>query len=297
VTLGRSGGLTAAALCAFGAIALGAAAAPGPPVVVKGTCTSGDGSSGCNRCEVTLRRGLELSEMAGSLIGACPRMAAGRYGLGVAVPIKLVPQATGSGPTFFQIHATFIARSRDGRGKESDLLSESTPASWSWWTARGIAVDRDDVLQLGQQATVQVTFRLDDAQYYLPNQTQGDAHHDGKVLIDPGTVIRLTRVVTQASEAKPRRDPDLSDSTLAKITPGHTRKAEVEALLGKPLREAKHGDEENPANEVWDYRGHDSSVHVEFDSRNVVAIIAKIPDESRSAAARVAPPPPMSAKP
>jgi hypothetical protein len=40
-----------------------------------------------------------------------------------------------------------------------------------------------------------------------------------------------------------------------------------------------------------------SSVHVEFDSHDAVAIIAKIPDESRSAAARVATPPPVSAKP
>jgi hypothetical protein len=282
--------------CMLGAAAFGAAASAGSPSIVKGACTSTDGSGACSRCEVALKRDLELSE-ASSLIGACPRMAPGRYGLDVAVPVKLVPPSADSGPTFFQIHASFAARARDGRGNESALMPEAAPASWSWWKPSGAAIDRDDVLQLERGAAVQVSFRLDDAQYYLPNQTQGDAHHDGKLLVNPGTVIRLTLLPAQTAQVKLPREPDLSDSTLAKITPGRTRKAQVEALLGKPSHEAKHGDEEHPANDVWDYRGHDSSVHVEFDSHDVVAIIAKIPDESRSAAARVATPPPASAKP
>jgi hypothetical protein len=264
------------------------AAVPGAPWIVKGACTSADGSAGCRRCEVTVRRRLELSAVGGSLIGACPRMVAGHYGLGVSVPVKLVPEATGEGPMFFQIRAAFAARARDDRGQELEILPETPPASWSWWTTPGVAVDRDETLELERQAAVQITFRLEDAQYYVPSQTQGDAHRDVELVIDPGTVIRLTRTSMLASEAKPQREPDLSDGTLAKITPGRTRKAEVEALLGKPLREVRHGDEENPANDVWDYRGPDSSVHVEFNTRGLVALIAKIPDTSRSATARVA---------
>jgi len=292
--------LTVAIACMLGAAALSAAASPGSPSIVKGACTSTDGSGACSRCEVALRHDLELPE-TGSLIGACPRMAPGRYGLAVAVPVKLVPPSANSGadsgPTFFQIHASLTARTRDGRGSESDLLPVAAPASWSWWKPSGAAIDRDDVLELERGTAVQVSFRLDDAQYYLPNQTQGDAHHDGKLLVNPGTVIRLTRLPALAAKAKTPSEPDLSDSTVAKITPGRTRKAQVEALLGKPSHEAKHGDEEHPANDVWDYRGHDFGVHVEFDSHDVVAIIAKIPDDSRSAAARVATPPPASAKP
>jgi hypothetical protein len=292
--------LAATIACMLEAAALGAAASPAGPSTVKGACTSTDGWGMCSRCEVALRHDLELPE-TGSLIGACPRMAPGRYGLAVAVPVKLVPPLAGSGadsgPTFFQIHASITARALDGRGGESDLIPVAAPASWSWWKPSGAPIDRDDVLELERGTAVQVSFRLDDAQYYLPNQTQGDAHHDGKLMVDPGTVIRLTRLPASAAEAKAPREPDLSDSTLAKITPGRTRKAQVEALLGKPTHEAKHGDEEHPANDVWDYRGHDSGVHVEFDAHDVVAIIAKIPDESRSAAARVATPPPASAKP
>jgi outer membrane protein assembly factor BamE (lipoprotein component of BamABCDE complex) len=97
-----------------------------------------------------------------------------------------------------------------------------------------------------------------------------------------------------------QRVRDFSDRTLAEIKPGHTTKAEVKALLGKPWRDSELDEEDvlpgDPAIEVWEYRGRDSQgtyrVHIRFDKRDVTTLIAKIPDKTARAVARVADPTP-----
>ena len=92
---------------------------------------------------------------------------------------------------------------------------------------------------------------------------------------------------------------DYSDATLAKVTPGETTKAQVEALLGQPWRTtvfAEIGEDEpgHEAPEVWEWRGQDSQnglyrVHIEFNQKGIVTNIAKVPEKTGIAPARVAP--------
>ncbi|MFZ1906265.1 MAG: hypothetical protein WAU56_12850 [Steroidobacteraceae bacterium] len=98
-----------------------------------------------------------------------------------------------------------------------------------------------------------------------------------------------------------------SDATLSKVVPGQTTKAQVKALLGSgPWRMNKYDDETlpypgDPSVDIWEYRGRDSNgtyrVHIEFDANNVTTLIAKIPDKTGIAAARVAKPKPQPDKP
>jgi outer membrane protein assembly factor BamE (lipoprotein component of BamABCDE complex) len=101
--------------------------------------------------------------------------------------------------------------------------------------------------------------------------------------------------------ADPGRARDFSAATLAKVTPGQTTKAQIEALLGKPWRTTFADDPDEPGPVVWEYRGQDSNgsyrVHIEFDSHDITTLIAKIPDKTGEAPARVAKPPPAPGKP
>jgi hypothetical protein len=93
-------------------------------------------------------------------------------------------------------------------------------------------------------------------------------------------------------------DQDYSDATLAEVIPGSTTKAQVEALLGQPWRTTvfaeghdKPGHEEP---EVWEWRGQDSQnglyrVHIEFNLKGIVTNIAKVPEKTHMAPARVTP--------
>ena len=111
---------------------------------------------------------------------------------------------------------------------------------------------------------------------------------------------------TTAGQVPPSQQArDFADQTLAKIVPGHTTKAEVEALLGKPWRDTQLDDEDvmpgDPAVEVWEYRGRGPQgtyrVHIQFDKSDVTTLIAKIPDKTGRAVARVAQPPADPKKP
>jgi hypothetical protein len=72
---------------------------------------------------------------------------------------------------------------------------------------------------------------------------------------------------------------------LAKIIPGQSTKADIQAMLGAPWRVVQFNDcgmaMDDQANETWEYRGADSSggfrVHVEFGDNGVVHLVAKIP--------------------
>lgn len=105
--------------------------------------------------------------------------------------------------------------------------------------------------------------------------------------------------------ANPAPDPGLarefSAATLAKVTPGQTTKTQIEALLGQPWRTTFADDSDEPGPVVWEYRGRDASgtyrVHIEFDSHDVTTLIAKIPDNTGEASARVARSAPRPVKP
>ncbi len=96
--------------------------------------------------------------------------------------------------------------------------------------------------------------------------------------------------------ADPGRARAFSAATLAKVTPGQTTKAQIEALLGPPWRTTFADDSDEPGPVVWEYRGKDANgayrVHIEFDSRGTTTLIAEIPDKLGEAPARVAPAPP-----
>jgi SmpA/OmlA family protein len=68
----------------------------------------------------------------------------------------------------------------------------------------------------------------------------------------------------------------------AKVIPGMS-KAKVRSLLGAPWRTVQYNDEEQIENEIWEYRGEDSSgkfrIHIEFDHHDIVRIVGKIPDD------------------
>jgi hypothetical protein len=78
----------------------------------------------------------------------------------------------------------------------------------------------------------------------------------------------------------------ISPQQVAKIVPGQSTKAEVQAMLGTPWRVVQFNDcgmaMDGQADETWEYRGTDPTggfrVHVEFGDNGVVHLIAKIPD-------------------
>ena len=94
----------------------------------------------------------------------------------------------------------------------------------------------------------------------------------------------------------PGQARNFSAASLAKVTPGQTTKTQVEALLGKPWRTTFSDDADEPGPVVWEYRGEDPNgtyrVHIEFDKHDITTLIAKIPDKTGEAPARVAKAPP-----
>jgi len=72
----------------------------------------------------------------------------------------------------------------------------------------------------------------------------------------------------------------------AKIVPGQSTKADVQAMLGAPWRVVQFNDcgmaMDGQADETWEYRGKGAAggfrLHVEFGDNGVVHLIAKIPD-------------------
>lgn len=101
--------------------------------------------------------------------------------------------------------------------------------------------------------------------------------------------------------ADPGRARDFSAATLAKVTPGQTTKAQIEALLGEPWRTSFADDSDEPGPVVWEYRGENAKgtyrVHIEFDNHDITTLIAEIPDSTGEAPARVAKTPPRPGKP
>lgn len=75
---------------------------------------------------------------------------------------------------------------------------------------------------------------------------------------------------------------------IGKIMPGHSTKADVESLLGKPWRVEQFNDcgmaMDDQADETWEYRGTAAGgsyrIHVEFGDDGFVHLIAKMPDRN-----------------
>ena len=121
----------------------------------------------------------------------------------------------------------------------------------------------------------------------------------------PAMVFALVCFATSAGYCEsdapdPGAPREFSDATLAEVDPGHTTKTDVERLLGQPWRTVvSDPDESDP--EIWEYRGRDASgtyiVHIEFDNHDVTTLIAKVPDKTGEAPARVAKTPPGVANP
>lgn len=89
---------------------------------------------------------------------------------------------------------------------------------------------------------------------------------------------------------------------LASIVPGQATKAQVSALLGAPSRVVQFDDcgdaMPDEALETWEYPGGGYRVHVEFDERGIVHLIAKIPDDSLTpTTAKTAPSPEIKGAP
>jgi len=100
--------------------------------------------------------------------------------------------------------------------------------------------------------------------------------------------------------ADPGAVREFGAATLAEVDPGHTTKAQIEALLGQPWRTiVSDPDESDP--EVWEYRGRDANgtylLHVEFDDHDIATLIAQITDKTGEATARVAKSPSGSGEP
>jgi len=96
----------------------------------------------------------------------------------------------------------------------------------------------------------------------------------------------------------------INAQSLAKVVPGHTGKADVATLFGKPWRVVQFNDcgeaMDGQADETWEYRGRDAGgayrLHIEFNDDGTVHLIAKIPDSSpggQGTIAKFAPSAPM----
>jgi outer membrane protein assembly factor BamE (lipoprotein component of BamABCDE complex) len=121
----------------------------------------------------------------------------------------------------------------------------------------------------------------------------------------PAAVLALCWVAAAtghclAGEADPGQPRAFSPAALAKVSPGKSTKAQVERLLGQPWRTTFSDDQDEPAPSVWEYRGADASgtyiLHIEFDGHDKATLVAKIPDATGEAPARVAKTPPAPAE-
>jgi|GEM_PF-1467821 len=101
------------------------------------------------------------------------------------------------------------------------------------------------------------------------------------------------RAVNNGAQAGARADVRLKQKNVAKIKVGCSTDVDVKSLLGEPWRTTNYGEAHcgcyhHDMQEVWEYRGLDSSgsytLHIEFDDDRLAQIVAKIPDRSGVAA-------------
>jgi hypothetical protein len=119
-------------------------------------------------------------------------------------------------------------------------------------------------------------------------------------ILDPPATCAYAQSLPKSTSAarlpKSQEVRNFNARILDKVLPGHTTKAEVEALLGKPWRDTKLTAETipykgDPSVDIWEFPGRDSHgtyrVHIEFDEHDITTLIAKIPDKAARATARV----------
>ncbi|HJU15208.1 MAG TPA: hypothetical protein VJ770_01950 [Stellaceae bacterium] len=293
----------AAALAAPPISARGAQPATTGPLVLQGKCTSANKSEACTSCAVTLAQ--DFKQPAGDrvLTGLCPRMAAGRYRLNIAVPVELVP-AQPALKIFAQLQESFGATARDPSGRADGALAETPPVTWSWWGPSGFVIDQTMPVTIDRDGGIDITFKLRNLRYFIPHRTQGPAHHDGELIVRKAELISLERLSVPGSAASRAADlgapREFSAKILAEVVPGRTTKKQVKALLGEPWR-TDAGDEDEAVPESWDYRGKGANgtylIHIEFDDRGTTSLIVKIPDKTHTAQPRVAKTPAGPTKP
>ncbi len=116
-------------------------------------------------------------------------------------------------------------------------------------------------------------------------------------------LIALTPIAAYCG-GEPSPADAVKAQSLARVVPGHTSKAEITTLFGKPWRIVQFNDcgeaMDDQADETWEYRGRDADgsyrLHIEFGDDGTVHLIAKIPDTSpggKGTAAKFAPSTPM----
>lgn len=289
----------AAALSVPLVAAQGAPQATGKPLILLGRCASaGDKSAACTSCTVALAR--DLTQPAGdrTLMGSCPKMAAGRYTLSITVPVQLLP-AQPAKKTFAQLEASLSATFRDRSGA-GGVLAETPAVTWSWFGPAGyVLIYQTTPVSIDHAGGVDIAVTLRDLRYFIPHQTQGPAHDDGELIVGKADLISLERLpAPTATELGVQQE--FSTKTLASVVPGHTTEKQVEALLGKPWR-TDAGDEDEDIPESWDYRGKDASgiylVHIEFDNRGTTTKIVKVPEKTHAATATTSKTPGAPVKP
>jgi hypothetical protein len=116
--------------------------------------------------------------------------------------------------------------------------------------------------------------------------------------------IALAPLPAYCASDAPAPAAPINAQSLAKVVPGHSSKADITALFGKPWRVVQFNDcgeaMDDQADETWEYRGRDANggfrLHIEFSDQGVVHLFAKIPDQSlrgEGTTAKVAPSSPM----
>jgi hypothetical protein len=163
-------------------------------------------------------------------------------------------------------------------------------------------MERSAQVAIDENAELDFELEVEDAAYYVPLQTQGPAFRDGKLVVEKGVLSRLVRqTVPDPNRAvDPGAPRDFDAATLAKVVPGQTTKAEVEALLGQPWRASEpDADEAEPG--VWEYRGRDAAdlyrVHIEFDAGGTATRISKVSESTNETKLDIETVPPRPERP
>ncbi|MBV8119828.1 MAG: outer membrane protein assembly factor BamE [Alphaproteobacteria bacterium] len=292
--------LIAAALAAPFIPVRGAQIPAEEPLTLNGQCVSSDESGACTVCAVLLKEDLDGAIGSRAVTGSCPQMAAGRYRLDIAVPIRLVPTPPHA-RIFAQLRASLgVTSSRGVNGGDSKVLPQPHPVEWSWWGAAGFAIEQTAPVTLDRAAVIHIALSIDQVRYYVPRRTQGPPRYDGELIMQQGQLMRMERLPPPVSAQAVEAPREFSAKTLAEIAPGHTTKQQIEALLGTPWRTVEV-DEDDAQPEAWEYRGKAAGgayqLHIEFDDHGTVSAVARLPEKTGTAAPQIAKAPPQSSKP
>jgi hypothetical protein len=293
--------LAAAILVAPPRLSRAAGAPVDAAVTLHGACASAEGDAACSRCDVTAKEDIELPAGQGVLTWSCPRMAPGRYSVKVAVPFRLIPSKPAPA-LFSQLVTSFSGTIRDASGQVRLVPLQDSPVSLSWWGDATALMERTAQIGIDESAELEFELKVEDAAYYIPLQTQGPAFRDGKLAVEKAALVRLVRqpAADPDRSVDPGKPRDFDPAALAKLVPGKTTKAQVEALLGEPWRASEpDADEAEPG--VWEYRGIDKAdlyrVHIEFDEDGTATLVSRVSESTKETKDDIEKAPPHQARP